>query len=371
MRYVAHPNPDGLLYTLMIRACASPISKAQSSEPEKALDLWTEMTVDHNIKPTLGSYNAVILACAKSGEKTYINEAFRLTKQMLDSHRDARGFSAFRPDRKTFSALLEGTKRIGDLARARWILAEIVRGGQATGLHPNTVDVDIDAEIMTHLFHTYAAYTPPFIRAATKIVPENESGSLSVSPNANASEGSTVHNSEPTVEHHSSISVTVEEEDPSFARIPPQSHAEVIREVKALFIRILRDQERVPAPSPSYSSSSAIPDRKFSQVELSPRLIGAYLSVFYKHASLEIAQKLFNTIFLELNVIRIPRLLVEALERCSNSRKGPEREIALRFSDEVWGQWTEMENSARESGKPIPARMVERAHVARIRLLAM
>ena len=47
---------------------------------------------------------------------------------MLDSHRDAHGFPAFRPDVKTFCALLEGAKRIGDLGRARWILVELVRG---------------------------------------------------------------------------------------------------------------------------------------------------------------------------------------------------------------------------------------------------
>jgi hypothetical protein len=94
VRYVAHPNPDIILYTQMIRACANPVSIHFSSEPEKALELWTEMTVDHRIPPTVQVYNAVILACARSGTKTYVNEAFRLARQMLDSHRDARGISA-------------------------------------------------------------------------------------------------------------------------------------------------------------------------------------------------------------------------------------------------------------------------------------
>ena len=48
------------------------------------------MTVDHRLPPSLGVYNAIILACARSGSKTYVNEAFRLAKQMLgDSHRTA------------------------------------------------------------------------------------------------------------------------------------------------------------------------------------------------------------------------------------------------------------------------------------------
>lgn len=91
MRYVAHLQPDVLFYTLIIHACASPMSPGHSSEPERALDLWTEMTIDHRIRPTAGAYNAVILACAKSGLRRYVSEAFRLAKEMLNSHRDAEG----------------------------------------------------------------------------------------------------------------------------------------------------------------------------------------------------------------------------------------------------------------------------------------
>ncbi len=70
MRYVAHPDPDVTLYTHMIRACASPVSVRYSSEPEKALDLWTEMTTDQKLTPTVDSYNAVILAlCAGRGRR--------------------------------------------------------------------------------------------------------------------------------------------------------------------------------------------------------------------------------------------------------------------------------------------------------------
>ncbi|PPQ77260.1 hypothetical protein CVT24_009903, partial [Panaeolus cyanescens] len=159
MRPVAHPEPDTLLYTLMIRACANPVSTKYPSEPERALDLWTEMTVDHKLVPTTGSYNAIILACAKSGTKTYVNEAFRLARQMLDSHRDAKGISPYRPDRSTFRALLEGTKRIGDLGRTGWILAEMVKLTNQS-LEQEAVygpqEPLIDVDIMTHVFHAYA-----------------------------------------------------------------------------------------------------------------------------------------------------------------------------------------------------------------------
>ncbi|KAG1744630.1 uncharacterized protein EDB91DRAFT_1335598 [Suillus paluster] len=72
MRYVAHPTPDVHLYSLMIRACAS---APLSPEPERALDLWTEM-LDAGIVPTEGAYDAVIRACAKAGGE-WVSEAIR------------------------------------------------------------------------------------------------------------------------------------------------------------------------------------------------------------------------------------------------------------------------------------------------------
>ncbi len=89
MRYVAHPIPDTHLYTVMIRACASP------PEPERALDLWTELTHDRAVEPNTSAYNAIIYACARSGEKQYVQQALRLAKEMMDAHRDASGRSAF------------------------------------------------------------------------------------------------------------------------------------------------------------------------------------------------------------------------------------------------------------------------------------
>lgn len=152
MRYIAHPEPDIPLYTLMICACTSPISSSHSSDPLWALDLWTEMTINHCLPPSLGAYNTIILACAWSGSKTYVNEAFWLAKQMLDSHRDAHGTSTFRPDQKTFCALLEGAKWLGDLAWARWILAEMVNGHNKD---KGDVDGDVNEEVMMHVFHAW------------------------------------------------------------------------------------------------------------------------------------------------------------------------------------------------------------------------
>ena len=372
MRYVAHPNPDIVLYTQMIRACANPVSIRFSSEPEKALDLWTEMTMDHKIPSTVQAYNAVILACARSGTKTYVNEAFRLARQMLDSHRDARGISAFRPDKKTFCALLEGTKKIGDLGRARWILAEMVRGAKEGG-DPNKVDAEIDDEVIMHIFNTYAAYTPPHVRAPTLVVAE-QSKTPDTGDNSKATTGVTaavtIEGSQADSSSSSTPSLVLEDENhnPAFSHIPPQSRADVIREVKILFNRILRDRSDVDSTA---TASLPFADKKFKDVELNPRLLGAYLSVFYRHATLNAARALFWNLFEDLGLERTPRIYVEALERCGNARRGHERREVVGFVDELWEKWKVIEENAHAAGRPIHARMVERAHIAMVRTLAV
>ncbi|KAF9484173.1 hypothetical protein BDN70DRAFT_798221 [Pholiota conissans] len=362
MRYVAHPYPDVVLYTQMIRACASPVSVRYSSEPEKALDLWTEMTVDRKIRPTVGSYNAVILACARSGEKVYVNEAFRLARQMLDSHRDAQGVSSFRPDRKTFCALLEGAKRTGNLARARWILAEMVAPKREND--PNAIDTEIDEEIMMHIFNAYASYKPPVFKRA-----ETASGS---NPVGSQQEPTAMHvalnESSQNAEAEASLVVENQDENPSFAHIPPQMHAEVIREVKILLNRIIDERKGL---EPVATASLPIADQKFRHVEITSRLLGAYLSVFYKHASLDASRELFWKLFDDFDVPRTPRICVEALERCGNARRGHERTTVVPFADQLWEQWIVQEDSASRAGKPLPSRLVERAHIAMIRTLAV
>lgn len=355
---MAHPNPDAILYTLMIRACAYPVSTRYPSEPEKALDLWTEMTQDQKISPTVWSYNAIILACARSGTKSFVDEALRLARQMLDSHRDAHGVPAFRPDIKTFCALLEGAKRIGDLGRARWILVEMVRGqgvntNEGVDTEKNT-EIEINEKVMMHMFQAYAAYTPPFHRAATTLLdkqstPEQQQQQVSQPP-----------------------STVIEEEDrPSFAHIPPQSRQEVIREVKVLFQRIVEDRN---STNPTATATPSLPfsDRKFKRVDITTRLIASYLSVFYRHAFLETSQEMFWKIFEEHGVLRSLKVYVAALERCGNAKRKIERSVALKFADELWIKWREAEEALKTQKKKLDdSRLIERAHVAMVRVLTM
>jgi hypothetical protein len=349
MRYVAHPHPDTLLYTQMIQACALPTPV----EPERALDLFTEMTVDRRIPPTAGAYTAAILVCARSGSKAYVNEAFRLAKEMLDAHRDARGRGAFRPDSHTFGALLEGAKRIGDLGRVRWILAEMV---EMTQRDPDNEDIIVDERIMTHVFHAYAAYKPPFKRWMAPLSTQTEGDADTSTP---ALPTEPVDSSSDDLKPAVPIETSPE---PSFTHLPPQSRSEVIGEARALFSRIFRPS---PDPTSSPSGPSSLP--ALPDVHVTPRLLSAYLSVFYAHTPLEMAHEMFRKVFAEHGLVKDALALVEALERCANARRGSERVYVRSFAGDAWQEWTTLENENARNN----ARHIQRAYAAQIRALAL
>ena len=84
MRLKAHPIPTKQLYTTMIRTCGDP----RDPQPERARDLWIEMTQEGNkVSPTREEYDAIIRALG-STKKDYL-EAFELLRQMLAKHHDA------------------------------------------------------------------------------------------------------------------------------------------------------------------------------------------------------------------------------------------------------------------------------------------
>jgi hypothetical protein len=58
---------------------------------------------------------------------------------------------------------------------------------------------------------------------------------------------------------------------------------------------------------------------------------------------------------------------VEALERCGNTKRKIEREVALKFADELWIKWCEEEQALKiqtDNKKSNDPRLIERAHVA-------
>ncbi|KAI0772403.1 hypothetical protein BD413DRAFT_474382 [Trametes elegans] len=374
MRYVAHPTPDAHLYTVMISACASRVLERQ---PARALDLWKEMTVDKGIPPTTEAYTAVIFACASSGKKLYVSEAFRLAKEMLDGHRDAYGNTAFHPDRITFCALLEGAKRIGDLRKVRWILAEIITQSVQAARGDVANPVFVDEGIMAHVFHAYAAHKPAFVRAATVLVDNSVNASYQdpskTVPAPEASSSSTIPDEVSTAQANPNVPVAPKTQ---FTNLLPQTPAELLNEARTLFYRTLMDV--VPAALESdVLFSERLPNNMpdaFQHIRLSPRLLNAYLSVHYIHAPFEEGSHLYRTLFSHLGVDKNAWSYVEALERCGRAKRGIERKQAEQFAREVWQEWQPVEEAWRRR-EPHPAgvnaRMVERAYAAMIRILSL
>jgi len=379
MRYVAHPTPDAVMYNTMILACARapPSGGTGDSEPQRALDLFTEMTVDNNIPPTRDTYTAVILACARLGEATFVNEGFRLAKEMLDGHRDALGRPAFTPNDALFRALLQGAKRMRDLPRARWILAEmvqiIIRQHHARvddGVEiPEHDEVALTEKNMVHVFHAYASYQVPFHRSVTRVA-EGRGAAVETSQEPTLSDPA--EDSTDAIEtgetKGDADKVATAEKDPRFNLIPPQSREEVLAEAKNIFEGILYDARR-SQPGPLKNSGNRLP-MLFKRVHVSTKLVNAYLSVHYNHGKIGRTQSLFKTIFGEIGVKRNFFSYVEALEACSRwSDVKPRRRQVLKFAEEVW-ELLQKDVSVHDERFNVRVRLIERANVALIRVLA-
>ncbi|KAF9649559.1 hypothetical protein BDM02DRAFT_3186192 [Thelephora ganbajun] len=380
MRYVAYPTPDAVIYNLMILACARapPSGGAGDSEPQRALDLFTEMTVDNNIPPTRDTYTAIILACARSGEAKFVNEAFRLAKEMLDGHRDALGRPAFTPNNALFGALLQGAKRIRDLPRTRWILAEmvqiVVRQHHARvddGLMiPEQDEVVLTENKMVHVFHAYASYQVPFHRSATRIAERRGVAVETVPPEPTVTDPHKTSNGTAETEaiKENVGEVATSDTDPRFNSLPPQSREEVLAEVKNLFEGILHDTQRSQALL-LHNSGNESP-MLFKDVRVSTELVNAYLSVHYSHGRVGGTQNLFKTLFEEVGVKRSLLSYVEALEACARwSCIKARRDQVMKFTEEVW-ELLQQDVGVHDEMFSIRVRLIERANLALIRVLS-
>ena len=380
MRYVAHPTPDAVLYNLMIIACARapPSGGTGDAEPQRALDLFTEMTVDNNIPPTRDTYTAVILACARSGKAKFVNEAFRLAKEMLDGHRDALGRPAFTPNNALFGALLQGAKRIRDLPRARWILAEMVqviiqqhyvRVDDGMDI-PEQDEIVLTANKMVHVFHAYASYQIPFHRSVTRIAGGRGDTIEAVPPEPISPDPpkAPIDAAETEMDKEEVSEAATSDMDPRFNSIPPQSREEVLAEAKNLFEGILHDTQRSQVSPPHNSSNE--PPMLFKDVRVSTELVNSYLSIHYNHGGVTGSQNLFKTLFEEVGVKRNFLSYVEVLEACSRwSCIKTRRDRVLKFTDEVW-ELLQKDVSVHSETFSVRIRLVERANLALIRVLS-
>ncbi|KIJ18275.1 hypothetical protein PAXINDRAFT_9350 [Paxillus involutus ATCC 200175] len=371
MRYVAHPTPDAHLYALMIRACGP----STRPEPERALDLWTEMQ-ESGVAPTKGAYEAIIRVCGRAG-KEWVGEGMRLAREMGDRY-SITGTSG----RGLWCALLEGCKRAGDLNKARWILAEAVRGGDKAAEEDTAV---VDAELMMHVFHTYASYRPPFRRDATRLVDGNtqSNGEAFATQVVQTDKmpglgDSPSHTDTGQTQADEVLTNARMDNVPSFSRLPPQTPSDVIAEARALFDRIVRDRNLSPGGFQSFTSDSTLAGR-FSRIELTPALLNAYLSVFYRHASVETSQGVFNSLFgrnfssAQSSFQADEHIYISALERCTLAR-AEDRRVAARWAQDVWQRWQATEAEGVRNGKATVgsfARSIERAHAAMRRVLLL
>ena len=348
MRLTAHPTPTRKVYSTMIKACAAP----QDPQPERARDLWIEMTDTQSLSPERTEYDAIIRALS-STKKTYL-EAFDLLRQMLAKHaeatfvpfdesdQDIERWSRYVPTTDTFCALLEGTKRAGDLNRARWVLNEVVRL-QASGLGRGWKGAD--EELMSGVFMTYASWAPVIRRAAVKESGRTSSTSTSerhvegtardadigsdldvplravdVDLASPTGQGSQLLNEVPRSEQHSA----------------PQTSADALREADALFDQILADS----APASLSGNQGPGP---FTDVRLTPRLVNSYLSVHLAHsANLRAARNTWEATWTkcaERGVEANGWSFMQVLERCSAGDLGAERSQAVEWGQEVWSRY--------------------------------
>ncbi|WVQ95509.1 hypothetical protein IAU59_002606 [Kwoniella sp. CBS 9459] len=402
MRFAAHPTPSREMYNTMIRTCG----EAAQPQPERARDLWIEMTESEKIQPTRDEYTSLIRALG-STKKDYL-EAFDLLRQMLAKHHDATfvpfaeeeegrssslpRFSAYVPSAETFTALLEGTKRAGDLNRARWVLTESVklaRTGQMLGSKEWAKGVDED--LLSGIFMTYAAWKPVIGRHAVKLkegVKPTEAGSAagettgepeqSIRTDIKTAEEQSQENEwldidvleqlvEPPsasaeVQTHDCSTATgsiESQEETSDHPVVPVSSTDALREADALFQRVLLDIQygQNSTTTPDHSQDVYLP---FRNVQLTTRLVNSYISVHLAHsASLESAKKKYEetwSVVTELSGGSVrPNgwTYLHVLEKCSMGNRGgvsaSDRAISLDWGLQIWESYRTWSATVKEA----------------------
>lgn len=324
MRLVAHPTPSVEMYNRMIRSCAD----SKDPQPELALDMFTQMVAENGQTPVAETYNVLIRALAKV--KTYYHEAFRVLRQMLEVHQAALasgaagGVTGYEPTVDTFNALLEGTKRTGDLGRARWILAEMAKIAAFMGERADARMMP-NEETLVGVFHTYAAYRPVVARVDVKVARSE------TRDDPRAQQEST----QPEV-NESDVDIREELPSPSLLDIgspdfippyQPQTSHEVFTESGQLFELVVDNM---------FHRRGA-----FSHVRPTSRLVNAYLSVSLAHAPLE------RAVQLRLDLWTSPRMVdlglkpngwtyLFTLERCASAKNKTERRFVGGEMDRLW-----------------------------------
>ncbi|GAA5840990.1 hypothetical protein JCM9279_001283 [Rhodotorula babjevae] len=354
-RLVAYPVPDVPLFSTMIQAC----SHGAHPSPERAIDLFTEMADDKRLAPSELAYNGVIRACAREGSQEYYHEALRFMRRMLDEH--------VAPSRHTFHALLEGAKRHGDLARARWVLVKMVGvGGDAA---PNETTLAL-------VLQTYAAFRPPGSRARQAPKPDAPSSSGTGSSTAESTSTPARAGEDAVVgaERRRPSAVLEPKEDPATLPLAPlraggessstlkviemlgeaslfypgplpETSAEVVAEARNLMLQVVDaavlDPPATDSVSESASSAQQRRDGMFPGVTPSTFLLNAYLAVLNSHAPFSFSFDFFLAAFPRTALAKNRYTFEIMMRRCEIGDVDNARVAQAKQVWEEWVRWSE------------------------------
>ncbi|GAA6014231.1 hypothetical protein JCM10207_006140 [Rhodosporidiobolus poonsookiae] len=376
-RAVAYPIPSPELYSAVLVACGSGAHPA----PERAIDLFTEMTHDNRLPAGEAAYSGVIRACAREGSSEYYAEALRFLQRMLDEN--------VRPSRRTFHAVLEGARRHGDLARARWMLVRMVGAGG---------DAAPDATTLALVLQAYAAFRPEVrerraeqaavvapsgvaekgnessaalevkdadeqvrARPSATLEPEQDPATLPLSTSAAGDETATT----PIVGMLGEDALEYPGPMPTFA-------AEVVAEAKNLMLQVVHAAVLSPDATAGSSSSPPAPppSSMFPAVIPSTFLLNAYLSVLHAHAPLPTSLAFFHTAFAALSLPKNRHTFEMTMRRLEGAKNRDKSVEEAKKVFEEWLGWREekfpgLEEEASEGAEEGKETQVDRTEVER------
>ncbi|GAA5949162.1 hypothetical protein JCM3765_003311 [Sporobolomyces pararoseus] len=326
-RLVSHPIPSVDLYSTMIQAC----SRGSHPSPERAIDLFTELTDDNRLPPSELAFNGVIRSCAREGSQEYYYEALRYMRRMLDENVE--------PTRYTFHALLEGAKRHGDLARSRWMLVKMVGVGGKVKPDENTLGL---------VFQSYASYKPEGGKKKEKVkVTKEVEGSQTDRPSpifkpeqdpANVPLSSTTTSAKYDEDAGPLALIELLGEASLFYPGPlPQTSAQVLEEAQNLMVQIVSP---IALGLAENDSSTTRTPSMFPDVHPSTFLLNAYLSILNSHSTLSASLDFFNKAYGVSNVEKNRYTYELMMKRCELGKVNTEVTEKAKKVFEEWIKWS-------------------------------
>jgi hypothetical protein len=295
----------------------------------------------------------VLSVRVRGGTQEYYYEALRYMRRMLDDN--------VLPSRHTFHALLEGAKKHGDLARARWMLVKMVTAGG---------EVSPTEKTLALVLQTYASYRPEERgaarkkRMATKQVDGDAattrprpSPDLTTAQDPTTLPSSTFDSADvaPSLTDHSSSSSSsstqaviemLGEASLAYPGPLPQTAAETVTEARNLMLQVVDVSVLSPPSSSSDVVDAPTPQRDpsipsmFTSVEPSTFLLNSYLSVLNSHAPLPSSLSFFNSAYSLLSLPKNRHTFAITMRRLEISQ-GSDRhkEKAAKEAEGVWEEW--------------------------------